>query len=681
MEEVLNKKEGSTAAVEAPHDPKDYIESKKSESEKKVKTIIFFIGFVIVIGIGVVAYFFWTEIKQKLAISRGGESCQADAKICPDGTTLSRTLPGCQFPSCPGGEKGLDITYWQEHSSEELALDFKYPEDWKIKSEEMGLLELVNSKNENQKIMMLKTSASSPEALDMDLFEARDIEAGGYKAKREVFRNKKDKNKYYLRIFIREKGIIATADSDKSNLAEMSLIFENIIFSIQFNDENAAAENLKMDSDADGLYDFEEAEYKTDPAKADSDGDGYNDGDELKNFYNPAGEGKLAEDWSTPAGAVAAFEKARSNCQEEIYREKIYFSEDFYQPIIDMAIKQEGFSGQEVQDELNNFYKEIENNKEEIKDEFLKEYVAGRVYANNISAIQLLGKKIIDKNNIAYKYKVAYSPDNRGYAPEPEEKNVYLTKINNEWQLDFKNHIKFMIEDELLLNEAREKARDAARISDIKQIQTALELYFNDAKRYPESIAVGGRIEFNKITYMSVVPDSPEFEKGDCTLEKNNYTYTVKNNGKEYELSYCLESDIGGVSKGVNIATPSGLTDESKNKTLQPEYRDCRREADKDAARLSDIKQIQTALELYYNEANKYPESISGGDSIKFNKTVYMQKIPTNPAPTTDICKGYENYSYKQENKGMEYKLVYCLEKNAGGITAGPHTATPSGLE
>lgn len=39
------------------------------------------------------------------------------------------------------------------------------------------------------------------------------------------------------------------------------------------------------------------------------------------------------------------------------------------------------------------------------------------------------------------------------------------------------------------LNSAREKSRDARRISDIKQIQLALELYFDSNSEYPDTIA------------------------------------------------------------------------------------------------------------------------------------------------------------------------------------------------
>ncbi len=48
-----------------------------------------------------------------------------------------------------------------------------------------------------------------------------------------------------------------------------------------------------VDSDNDGLFDEQEAEYGTDSNNPDTDGDGYLDGDEIINGYNPKGEGKL----------------------------------------------------------------------------------------------------------------------------------------------------------------------------------------------------------------------------------------------------------------------------------------------------------------------------------------------------------------------------------------------------
>ncbi len=52
---------------------------------------------------------------------------------------------------------------------------------------------------------------------------------------------------------------------------------------------NQIKEQLKKDSDGDGLPDHEEKRLGTDPYSADTDGDGYLDGDEVKNGFDPLG--------------------------------------------------------------------------------------------------------------------------------------------------------------------------------------------------------------------------------------------------------------------------------------------------------------------------------------------------------------------------------------------------------
>ncbi|MFA6455048.1 MAG: type II secretion system protein, partial [Patescibacteria group bacterium] len=108
------------------------------------------------------------------------------------------------------------------------------------------------------------------------------------------------------------------------------------------------------------------------------------------------------------------------------------------------------------------------------------------------------------------------------------------------------------------LNNARMKSRDAKRVSDIKQIQTALELYYNDANEYPATGAVtsGGTIADGSVTYMATVPTNPSPEAdGDCT-DGNSYAYTALDANTSYELVYCLGGTTGSVSAGVHTATP-----------------------------------------------------------------------------------------------------------------------------
>ncbi len=99
------------------------------------------------------------------------------------------------------------------------------------------------------------------------------------------------------------------------------------------------------------------------------------------------------------------------------------------------------------------------------------------------------------------------------------------------------------------LNSARQKSRDARRVSDIKQIQTALELYYTDNNGYPTTVAQGGSIG----TYMNLVPSNP-------TPGGANYVYTQDNSGTSYSISYSLEGAVGDIVAGTHTATPAGLT-------------------------------------------------------------------------------------------------------------------------
>lgn len=97
----------------------------------------------------------------------------------------------------------------------------------------------------------------------------------------------------------------------------------------------------------------------------------------------------------------------------------------------------------------------------------------------------------------------------------------------------------------------------------------------------------------------------------------------------------------------------------------------------RDARRVSDIKQIQTALELYYNDVGGYPAAVASGSTITgpstTGTTVYMAAVPSNPTPNG------ATYGYTMTS-GSTYALTYTLEGASGGIATGAHTATPAGI-
>ncbi len=109
------------------------------------------------------------------------------------------------------------------------------------------------------------------------------------------------------------------------------------------------------------------------------------------------------------------------------------------------------------------------------------------------------------------------------------------------------------------LNNARARARDTRRVADVKQIQTALELYYNDKGSYPTtSIITDKTIASGTTIYMNIVPITPlPFDGTLCDANKNLYTYT--GTSQTYTLSYCLGAATGGLAPGPATATPAGI--------------------------------------------------------------------------------------------------------------------------
>jgi len=147
------------------------------------------------------------------------------------------------------------------------------------------------------------------------------------------------------------------------------------------------------------------------------------------------------------------------------------------------------------------------------------------------------------------------------------------------------------------LNSARQKSRDSKRVADVKQIQTALELYFADNNSYPATPTAGasssspagviGRTGGNAVklcntgsgngwqaaaavcttTYMGLAPRAPEPADNSsgnvCTLGTatsvgtNDYNYTGTGTG--YSLTFCLGAQVGSLGQGLRTATADGI--------------------------------------------------------------------------------------------------------------------------
>ena len=107
----------------------------------------------------------------------------------------------------------------------------------------------------------------------------------------------------------------------------------------------------------------------------------------------------------------------------------------------------------------------------------------------------------------------------------------------------------------------RQRARDGQRKSDMRQIQSALEMYRADNAAYPAtgSLPTCGSSFKNvaqTVTYMKTVPCDP--------LSGSGYTYTSGNSDTIYCLRACLENgsdpqvtDGSGACPGIGMANSS----------------------------------------------------------------------------------------------------------------------------
>ncbi len=120
------------------------------------------------------------------------------------------------------------------------------------------------------------------------------------------------------------------------------------------------------------------------------------------------------------------------------------------------------------------------------------------------------------------------------------------------------------------LNSARERARDTQRKSDLRNLETALRLYYQDYQAFPGngsggeiygcgslgtsvcSPAWGGTWSAGTNTYMSKMPKDP--------LPDQSYKYTASVDKESYTLDSCLENKSDDKGQATTDLTwcPSG---------------------------------------------------------------------------------------------------------------------------
>lgn len=94
------------------------------------------------------------------------------------------------------------------------------------------------------------------------------------------------------------------------------------------------------------------------------------------------------------------------------------------------------------------------------------------------------------------------------------------------------------------MNSARKKARDARRISDVKSLQTALELYYAENVAYPTSAALaltGTSLAGLVPNYIAKLPVDPAASGTACAATDRTYCYGSAAPLNGYTITIFLE--------------------------------------------------------------------------------------------------------------------------------------------
>lgn len=113
------------------------------------------------------------------------------------------------------------------------------------------------------------------------------------------------------------------------------------------------------------------------------------------------------------------------------------------------------------------------------------------------------------------------------------------------------------------LTSARTKARDSKRVADMKQVQTAMELYYSTNVAYPVCTgAVSGCTALSPDFLPGVAnlkdPGGATPVCGDPATVRCNYAFGTAAVGS-YKINFWLEGVTGDLPAGARTLTPGGL--------------------------------------------------------------------------------------------------------------------------
>jgi hypothetical protein len=236
-------------------------------------------------------------------------------------------------------------------------------------------------------------------------------------------------------------------------------------------------------------------------------------------------------------------------------------------------------------------------------------------------------------------------------------------------------------------------SNDQKRLDFIKGLQSSLENYFQDHSKYP--------VQENSLT-MQAKNDyclgSDGFTRDACKRNYNmelydtapeNFSYTYQSTAEKnynYTISFELIGGAGNLTAGKYVASPSGIVKAPEEKPTYAQGGETPEQ--RDVTRLSNVKQIQTFLELYYSKNTVYPITsttvVLGSENFKCLGENGFGTVgcsePILALLPSDPLSPEANYVYLSTS-GATYTIYFYLETDTKYFKAGKVRASPAGIK
>lgn len=114
---------------------------------------------------------------------------------------------------------------------------------------------------------------------------------------------------------------------------------------------------------------------------------------------------------------------------------------------------------------------------------------------------------------------------------------------------------------------ARLRSRDSKRVAYVKQVSSALELYYLQNGYYPTTLTSGQNLVAGTTTYLNPVPSNPT-PRTDGSCPNQNFVYNVKSGNQEYDFKFCLGGATSSYPSGTNVISQGGTVDQNRPDTV-----------------------------------------------------------------------------------------------------------------